>query len=234
MEEKRNEKTRTRKSMSELNSEKFFYAVRNVQNGPVPLAELKTMAARGQLKRTDKIWKQGMPSWAAASSVPEIFEDLRPGLNGSLPDPVGSIPPPLRTEAADTTSFTAAKLADNDWRKAISIMADKSKMVSSLILCLIILFPPIVPAYIPSGNPGLDAVVHTLAEDFQESDRLAGRNEFVPYWEKTQFTFIFAITKNDRIQIPILAGELALVGLLWVGLPALKARNQRQKRSPES
>jgi DNA-directed RNA polymerase subunit RPC12/RpoP len=198
-------------------SMEWFYAADDNRFGPVSETTLIGKIKSGDLGRNCKIWKEGLAKWVLLENTP--FREFLPKAG----------PPPLPTESADTASFTAKELAHNVWGKPKITLTDKTKMVLSLVGCLIILFPPIVPAYMPSGNPGLDAGVHILADYFKESDRLAGRSEFIPYWEKTQFTFIFDITKNDRIQIPILAGELALVGLLWVGLPTLKARTMDQK-----
>jgi hypothetical protein len=229
--------------MNELNPEKFFYTVNNAQNGPVSLVDLKDLASCGKLTRKDKIWKKGMPSWESASSITEIFEDLPPDLDAFGPDPVQSTPPPLPQESVETASSNVEASARNAWGKLhksvptlgspVEVLAQKAwrkpKMVLSLIASLIILFPPIVPAYTPSGNPGLDAVVHMLADSFEKSD-----SNFTPYWKKPRFAFIFTIAENDRIEFRILFGEFAAVGLLWVGVPALKARSRRQKRSPES
>jgi TM2 domain-containing membrane protein YozV len=57
---------------------KIFYTQENKQKGPVSLADLKLLADRGELKRTDKIWQSGMPGWLPADSLPAIFADMPP------------------------------------------------------------------------------------------------------------------------------------------------------------
>jgi hypothetical protein len=48
------------------------------QNGqpagaPISTAELKQLAATGKLKPTDMVWRDGMPNWVQAGTLPEIF-----------------------------------------------------------------------------------------------------------------------------------------------------------------
>ena len=50
----------------------WFYAKSNQQLGPVPFQVLSTMFQRGELQPTDLVWRDGMPAWVAASSVPEL------------------------------------------------------------------------------------------------------------------------------------------------------------------
>jgi hypothetical protein len=53
------------------------------QAGPVTWTQLRQRAASGQLQPTDMAWKNGMPAWAAAGSVPNLF-----------PPPTAAAPPP--------------------------------------------------------------------------------------------------------------------------------------------
>jgi membrane protease subunit (stomatin/prohibitin family) len=61
----------------------FFLAIDGNQAGPFDLAGLQAKVAEGKLRHDTLVWKQGMPSWAAASSVPELQSLL------------ASVPPPL-------------------------------------------------------------------------------------------------------------------------------------------
>ena len=60
------------------------------QQGPFSAADLRRMAAAGQLLRTDHLWKEGMPGWVAASSVKNLFPDAAPP---STPMNVQATPP---------------------------------------------------------------------------------------------------------------------------------------------
>jgi hypothetical protein len=69
------------------------------QNGqpaaaPVSMAELKQLAASGRLKPTDMVWKDGMPNWTQAGSIPELF--AAPG----APAPRGPAPAPAPVQRA--------------------------------------------------------------------------------------------------------------------------------------
>ena len=54
-----------------MNAE-WFYSVGDTRQGPVPEAELQRLAAEGQLKPTDLVWRDGMADWVEAKTV-EIF-----------------------------------------------------------------------------------------------------------------------------------------------------------------
>ncbi|MBK5274748.1 MAG: SPFH domain-containing protein [Desulfuromonadales bacterium] len=61
----------------------LFVAVNGQQTGPFDMAVLQQMAQSGQLTRDSLVWKQGMASWSAASSVEELASVF------------GSVPPSL-------------------------------------------------------------------------------------------------------------------------------------------
>ncbi len=62
---------------------KFFIAEEGKQIGPFDLSALAQLSSSGRLTPATLVWKQGMASWSAASSVPELA--------GAL----GGTPPPL-------------------------------------------------------------------------------------------------------------------------------------------
>lgn len=51
----------------------WYYTVRGRQRGPVADDELRDMAASGELKRTDLVWKEGMADWVEAGDAPGLF-----------------------------------------------------------------------------------------------------------------------------------------------------------------
>ena len=54
----------------------LWYFTRNGQPmDPIPAAELKRMAAAGDLKPTDLVWKEGMPNWVKASAAKGLFDN---------------------------------------------------------------------------------------------------------------------------------------------------------------
>ena len=50
----------------------FFMAVNNTQAGPFDMATLAAKAREGALTRNTLVWKQGMSTWVAAETVPEL------------------------------------------------------------------------------------------------------------------------------------------------------------------
>lgn len=51
----------------------WYYApAGSERQGPVSEAQLKDLLARGQLAPSDLVWSEGMASWVAASTVPEL------------------------------------------------------------------------------------------------------------------------------------------------------------------
>ena len=87
-------------------NEQYFYSSGLKQNGPVTLEALRALGARGELKRTDKIWKQGMPSWERAGAISEVFDGLPPDL---ACDAWGTKPPPLKNSTDENTEILHPK-----------------------------------------------------------------------------------------------------------------------------
>src|SRR5260370_42243871 len=56
-------------------AERWFYTCEGKQMEPVTAAELKQLAAKGMLKPTDMVWKEGMPKWVRASSTQDLFSE---------------------------------------------------------------------------------------------------------------------------------------------------------------
>ena len=61
----------------------YHVAVGGVQQGPFPVSQLQQMIQQGQLTRDTLVWTAGMPTWAAANSVPALSQMF------------GAVPPPL-------------------------------------------------------------------------------------------------------------------------------------------
>ncbi len=50
----------------------FYIYLNNQQVGPMPMQQLAQYVPTGQLTPNTLVWREGMPQWAAASSVPEL------------------------------------------------------------------------------------------------------------------------------------------------------------------
>jgi hypothetical protein len=75
--------------MSAHAPDQWFYSSQGAQRGPVPLATLREMLARGQVMWTELVWTAGMPAWSPASNVRELKQPAAPG----------DRPPPLPPQA---------------------------------------------------------------------------------------------------------------------------------------
>jgi hypothetical protein len=71
--------------MSEATEQPWYFARSGKQQGPVPESALRQMLATGQLSAADLVWREGLPQWAPAASVP----GLMPAAGG-----LGVAPPP--------------------------------------------------------------------------------------------------------------------------------------------
>lgn len=50
----------------------WYYAVNGQQNGPVSDEALVALIRSGQLRAGDLVWREGMPQWLPAASVPQL------------------------------------------------------------------------------------------------------------------------------------------------------------------
>ena len=53
----------------------WYYARGNRQSGPVASLELKRLAAAGELRPDDLVWREGMAEWTPARNVRGLFEE---------------------------------------------------------------------------------------------------------------------------------------------------------------
>jgi hypothetical protein len=79
----------------------WFYTSTGVQLGPISEDALRALAASGRLLPTDLVWREGMPAWQPAASIPGLMSSAPPG--SPLPPPLPASasfppPPPLSTE----------------------------------------------------------------------------------------------------------------------------------------
>lgn len=77
-------------------STNYFYTIKGARQGPATLDELKSLAARQELKRADLIWAEGMAAWQPAEAISDIFLGLPPDLKSGVQS--SSPPPPLTDE----------------------------------------------------------------------------------------------------------------------------------------
>jgi uncharacterized RDD family membrane protein YckC len=65
---------------------RYYYSRdRQVREGPLPIEGLRELAVRGLLLREHLVWAEGMAEWAAAATVPGLFDGAPPPV--PQPDP---------------------------------------------------------------------------------------------------------------------------------------------------
>ena len=92
--------------MAKYMSAKYFYTIKGARQGPVALEDLRSLAQRQELKRSDLIWAEGMRAWQPAGSTADIFQGLPPDLR-HIEQKLPPIPPP--PEAKTGGSHSEAK-----------------------------------------------------------------------------------------------------------------------------
>jgi hypothetical protein len=75
----------------------WYYTRDGKAMDPVSEAELKKLAASGDLQPTDLVWKEGMPKWVRAGSAKELYGQERPE-PAAMDDP-DSAPRPRRRKS---------------------------------------------------------------------------------------------------------------------------------------
>jgi hypothetical protein len=90
-------------------SSEWYYARGDRRLGPVPVNELKRLAAGGDLRPEDLVWRDGMADWAFARNVKGLFGDVPappPGAAASVvsPPPVAAAQTPADGAATEAAS----------------------------------------------------------------------------------------------------------------------------------
>ena len=79
--------------------DQWFYGQDGAQRGPIDLEAIRALAASGQLRPRDLVWRQGMTDWLPATQVmPELFATAAadapaPTPESLAPEPVAPVRP---------------------------------------------------------------------------------------------------------------------------------------------
>jgi len=76
--------------------DEWYFGLDGAEHGPYTFAQMKDMAARGQLDDQHFVWREGMKDWLPVEDVPGLFRVLSP--SGRMPPP----PPPPRARKRQT------------------------------------------------------------------------------------------------------------------------------------
>jgi len=85
----------------------WYYAKGQQKVGPLTNEQLRQLAASGQLRPTDMVWKQGMAKWTPAGQVKGLFH-AAPGATGTASPPHAKEPASLPASPGDGPAESAA------------------------------------------------------------------------------------------------------------------------------
>ena len=93
-----------------MSAVEWYYARENKQTGPVSSLELKRLAAAGELRPADLVWREGMTEWSLAGNVRGLFDgEAKPADSGlKIGEPGGAAPAIALAAAAAAQPATAA------------------------------------------------------------------------------------------------------------------------------
>ena len=118
-------------------SAEYFSTVKGARQGPVTIEELRLLAERQELKRSDLICAEGVVAWQPAGSMAEIFKGLPPDLK--FVEQIMS-PLPLPTEAqtgGSNPTFLARLPKPLRKRRTLALLASLIVLVISiLVVCV--------------------------------------------------------------------------------------------------
>lgn len=83
----------------------WYLARDGKQHGPLTEVEMRKLAELGHLRPTDLVWRQGLPNWMAAATLPELARPVAPP---PPPPPAPPPPPPAAQPPATALQPTAA------------------------------------------------------------------------------------------------------------------------------
>jgi hypothetical protein len=99
--------------------EEWFYALGEVQSGPVPRRQVVALLTSGQMAADDLVWREGMAGWTAAAEAGLVPPPQAAPLPQAAPPPPPQAdpapPPPAPPASADATAppATAAEVSDS-------------------------------------------------------------------------------------------------------------------------
>jgi hypothetical protein len=115
--------------------EEWHYAHFGQQRGPLPRSEILALISRGEISRSDLVWKEGMAQWLPAGQVPGFFDGITPP---PLP-PMEAIPyaspsPAMYAQPSDLAQSAGMRMLLPVGRSGWAIAAGYLGLFSLLIL----------------------------------------------------------------------------------------------------
>jgi len=168
--------------MTEPLTAQWYYGRKGQQLGPITEAQLRQLAASGQLLQTDSVWKKGMAQWVKAGQIKELFPPVAKPLpqTASTPRAVAtpqSSPPQDQGSDFDTASWTSTD-AGPSVKSSTGLHRHKKKRGNSLpwgVIAVGGLIVGIGLATVAFLNPfGSSPTKHVANKDVVVGDRTTG------------------------------------------------------------
>ena len=105
----------------------WHYSVNGARRGPVTSAQLKSLVESSVLRPNDLLWREGLPAWVEAGTVPELFPALQapPAAPFPAPLPVPVPVPPPRPQATEP-NYDDDRRSRRDDRQAIQVHVNQT------------------------------------------------------------------------------------------------------------
>ena len=81
----------------------WYYSKNATQLGPVDQDELRSKLASGEVSGTDMVWREGMPDWRPACTMPELAVPV------AVPPSVGMASSPYAPPGVSTETYVPAR-----------------------------------------------------------------------------------------------------------------------------
>lgn len=185
-------------------SDQYYYSVDGKREGPIPFTALRELATNGELKRTTKVWCQGMKEWERAGTLQKLFDDLPPDL-----ERISEGPPPLpRDDEVSKSSSFMAKMVPQSLSSAIPSSCRNPRTLS-LLAILVGLTIAVSTIYVNKavahakwvrGAPDREAKAEEAREEMRETQKTRGRTAGQKFAQGAAVTGLLQASTRTELQ----------------------------------
>lgn len=79
----------------------WHYSANGSRRGPVTVTQLKSLIESGVVRANDLLWREGLPAWVEAGTVPELFSPSAMVKPPPMPAPAPAAPRPMQAKPAE-------------------------------------------------------------------------------------------------------------------------------------
>jgi hypothetical protein len=95
----------------------WYYSKQSTQLGPVSLDELRAKLASGEVSGSDMVWREGLPDWRPASSMPELLVSV--ATPPVVPVTGGVVNSPYSPPVAAPAQFPGMNIPNYLWQSIV-------------------------------------------------------------------------------------------------------------------